>query len=98
MRKKKREIKDLDRFFEKNVFFVRKKIYKNKTLEPIIQCCDFRAIDSIKTSATEKQDFNMIGLLSQDLIGIEVHYHKSCYCKYTVLKRKYSEKNVILMK
>ena len=48
-----------------------------------MQCLELRDVDSIKKSATLKNDFMMLSLLSQDLIVLEGHYHKSCYSKYT---------------
>ena len=67
----------------------RKKKYKFKILEPLIHYCDFRAMHSLKIIATQKNDFNILSILTQDLIAIEGHYHKSCYCKYTL-----SNKNI----
>ena len=48
-----------------------------------MQFLEFHAVDSIKKAATLKNDFLMLSLLSQDLIALEGHYHKSCYREYT---------------
>ena len=41
-----------------------------------MQYLEFRTVDSIKKSATLKNDFMMLSLLSQDLIVLEGHYYK----------------------
>ena len=48
-----------------------------------MQCLECRAVDSIKKSATLKNNFMMLSLLSQDLIVLEEYYHKSCFREYT---------------
>ena len=48
-----------------------------------MQCLECRAVDSIKKSATLKNNFMMRSLLSQDLIVLEEYYHKSCFREYT---------------
>ena len=67
----------------KYCIFCRKNKFKLKISEPLTQCCDFRAMQSIKIAATQKNDFTILGILTQDLIAIEGHYHGSCYRKYT---------------
>ena len=57
--------------------------YKKKVLEKLMQFLEFSAVDAIKKSATLKNDFMILSLLSQDLIALERHYHKSCYREYT---------------
>ena len=47
-----------------------------------MQFLEFRTVDSIKKSATLKNDFMMLDFLSQDLISLEGH-HKSFYREYT---------------
>ena len=48
-----------------------------------MQFLEFRAVDSTQKSATLKNDFMMLILLSQDLIVLEGHYHKNCCRVYT---------------
>ena len=47
-----------------------------------MQFLEFRTVDSIKKSATLKNDFMMLDFLLQDLRSLEGHYHKSCYREY----------------
>ena len=61
----------------KECIFCKKNKYKRKVLEKLMQFLEFRAVDSIKISATLKNDFMMLILLSQDLIVLEGHYHKN---------------------
>ena len=53
-------------------------------MKTLIQFHEFHAVDSIKKSAILKNDFMMLSLLSQDLIDLEGHYHKSCHREYTL--------------
>ena len=43
---------------------------------------------SIKIAATQKNDYTILGILTQDLIAIEGHYHGSCYRKYTLPQKQ----------
>ena len=60
----------------KECIFCKKNKYKKKVLEKLMQYLEFRTVDSIKKSATLKNDFMMLSLLSQDLIVLEGHYYK----------------------
>ena len=57
--------------------------YKKKVLEKLMQFLESPAVDAIKKSTTLKNDFMILSLLSQDLIALERHYHKSCYRECT---------------
>ena len=59
----------------KECIFCKKNKYKKKILE-------FHAVDSIKRSASLKNDFMMLSLFSQDPIVLEGYHHKSCYREY----------------
>ena len=67
----------------KECIFCKKNKYKKKVLEKLMQHLEFRTVDSIKKSATLKNDFMMLSLLSQNLIVLEGHYYKSCFRGYT---------------
>ena len=67
---------------EECIFSMKNK-YKKKVLEKLMQFLEFPAVDAIKKSATLKNDFMILSSLSQDLIALERHYHKSCYREYT---------------
>ena len=67
----------------KQCIFCKKNKHKKKVLENLMQFLEFYAVHSIKKSATLKNDFMKLILLSQDLILLEGHYHKSCYRVYT---------------
>ena len=67
----------------KECVFCKKNKYKKKVSEKLMQFLEFRAVDSIKKSATLKNDFMMLSLLSEDLIVLEGHYQKCCDREYT---------------
>ncbi|KAI8521965.1 hypothetical protein Bbelb_017190 [Branchiostoma belcheri] len=54
-----------------------------RTREPLVKCCEFRADVKIRQAAEDKMDFRMISLVSRDLIAAEGQYHRSCYRAYT---------------
>ena len=84
---KTKRSKTTTQILPKYCIFCRKNKYKLRLSEPLTQCCDFRAIESIKIAATQKNDFTILGIITQDLIAIEGHYHGSCYRKYTRLHK-----------
>lgn len=54
-----------------------------KTREPLVQCIELRADNTVRSAATRKCDQRVLALLSRDLVAAEGHYHKSCYRLYT---------------
>ena len=58
---------------------------KFKTMEPLSQCIDSKAVKTLKDCALKKQDSRILGLvMSCDLIAVEARYHyRSCYRNYT---------------
>ena len=70
----------------KECIFCNRRKYKNKRLEPLTQCIEMRAIETIKKAATAAADFSMLGLLSQDLIAAGAKYQVTCYKLYTKVK------------
>ena len=62
------------------LFCKKEKRTKSKTREPLALCIDIRAEKSIKSAATKKGDFIILGI--PDLIASEAHYHKTCYKQY----------------
>ena len=71
----------------KNVYFVKKNLYKNKKLVKLTQCLELRAVQAIYNAAYAVNDFEILGLLnSNDIIAAEAHYHKDCYKKYITRK------------
>ena len=74
----------------KECIFCKENKYKKKVLEKLMQRLEFRAVDSIKKSATLKNNLMMLSLLLQDLIVLEGQHYKNCYRK---LYRKSPEFN-----
>ena len=74
-------------FYQRSVFFVKKRKTKNKSTEALTLYIDDRAITTIKTAAEKKNDYLII--IIPDLIASETHYHSSCYrqnCKINYAK------------
>ena len=67
-------------FYQRNVY---KDKYFKRIKEKLVECLEFRAVQSIRTAATKINDFQMLGLITDDLIAKEAHYHSSCYKLYT---------------
>ena len=61
------------------IFCRNQKRTKNQARELLTPCVEFRAVKSIESAAQRKKDYPMLGLLANDLIAVEAHYHKSCY-------------------
>ena len=66
----------------RNALFKKIKGCSEKECAKNLNLLYYCAADSIKKSATFKNDFMMLSLLSQDLVVLEGH-HKSCYREYT---------------
>ena len=67
-------------FYQRNVY---KDKYFKRIKEKLVECLEFRAVQSIRTAATKINDFQMLGLITDDLIAKEAHYQSSCYKLYT---------------
>ena len=69
-----------NRLLPKECIFCRKNKYKNKVLEKLVKCVDDRALASvIVTGASATEEHYVSGLVDQDLIAREAHYHSKCY-------------------
>ena len=66
-------------FYQRNVY---KDKYFKRIKEKLVACLKFRAVQSIRTAATKINDFQMLGLITDDLIAKEAHYQSSCYKLY----------------
>lgn len=55
----------------------------SRSREPLIQCTDLRADDSIRTIAVAKGDSRIIAVVTRELVAAEACYHRSCYRDYT---------------
>ncbi len=53
---------------------------KNK--EPLVQCRDMRADNTIRKIATKKHDSKILAIVSRELVAAEACYHRSCYRSY----------------
>ena len=91
--KRKPQKEDSNILLPKECIFCNRRKYKNKKLEPLTQCVEMRAIETIKKAATAADDFSMLSLLSQDLIDAEGKYHVTCYKLYTKVKLFDTAKN-----
>ena len=67
----------------KKCLFCKKDKYVKRIKEKFVACLEFRAVQAIKTAATKINDFQMLELITDDLIAKEAHYHSSCYKLYT---------------
>ena len=67
----------------KKCLFCKKDKYVKQIKEKLVECLKFRAVQSKKTAAMKINDFQMVGLITDDLIAKEAHYHSSCYKLYT---------------
>ena len=70
-------------FYQKKCLFCKKDKYVKRIKEKLVACLEFRAVQSIKTAATKINDFQMLGLITDDLIAKEAYFHSSCYKLYT---------------
>ena len=68
-----------NRLLVKECIFCRNNKYKNKVLEKLVKCVNDRALASIVAGASTTEDHYVRGLVDQDLIAREAHYHSSCY-------------------
>ena len=59
---------------------------KDKTKQPLSLRIDKPAEESIKSAATNKGDFALLGL--PDMIAAEVRYHRTCYRQYLKVNYK----------
>ena len=84
--KRKPQKEDSNILLPKECIFCNRRKYKNKRLEPLTQCVEMRAIETIRKAATAADDFSMLGLLSQDLIAAQAKYYVTCYKLYTKVK------------
>ena len=75
----------------KKCLFCKKDKYVKRIKERLVACLEFRAVQSIKAAVTKINDFQMLGLITDDLIATEAHYHSSCY----KLDTKVNQDNVI---
>ena len=85
-RRSSREASSTSRVYEKICIFCNKssKYLKGQnTREPLIQCFELRADDSIRKAATRKLDERMLSILSIELVAAEGLYHRTCYRLYT---------------
>ena len=64
-----------------------------RTREGLVKCCELRADDKIRKSATQKMDTRILGLLHRDLVAAEGHYHRTCYRTYTMNMTKADEQS-----
>ena len=67
----------------KKCLFCKMDKYAKRIKEKLVVCLEFRAVRSIKTAATKINDFQILGLITDDLIAKEAHYRSSCYKLYT---------------
>ena len=67
----------------KKCLFCKKDKYVKQIKEKLVECLKFRAVQSKKTAAMKINDFQMVGLITDDLIAKEAHYHSSCYKLHT---------------
>ena len=70
--KQKPQKEDRNILLPEECIFCNRRKYKNKRLEPLTQCVEMRAIETIQKAATAADDFSMLGLLAQDLIAAEI--------------------------
>ena len=66
----------------KKCLFCKKDKYVKRIKEKLVACLEFRAVQSTKTAATKINDFQMLGLITDNLISKEAH-HSGCYKLYT---------------
>lgn len=83
---------NLSKLLPDECIFCNKPQYKDKKKVKLRLCCQFRAVNAIRTAAERKGDFPVLGLLSEDLIAREGKYHNSCYIEYT--RGNYKEKEL----
>ena len=67
----------------KKCLFCKKDKYAKQIKEKLVAWLEFWAVQSIKTIATKINDFQMLGLITNNLIAKEALYHSSCYKLYT---------------
>ena len=66
----------------KQCLFCKNDQYVKRIKERLVACLNLRAVQSIKRAVTKINDFQMFGLIANDLIAKEAHYHSSCYKLY----------------
>ena len=76
------------------VFCLKNSKYKNRTKKKLRFCCEFRSVTAIRTAAERKNNFQILGLLSKDLIAREGKYHYSSYVDFTRCNYTEKEKEV----
>ena len=70
------------------IFCLKNSKYKNRTQEKLRLCCEFRSVVAIRTAAEPKNNFRILGLLSEDPIAREGKYYQSCYVHFTRCRQK----------
>ena len=69
------------------IFRKRKRIPKSKSLEKLSNCETFQAGATLLNAAKVSKDQRVIVAIEhQDVVAIEVKYHRSCYASYTSQK------------
>ena len=76
------------------IFCLKNSKYKNRTKEKLRLCCEFRSVTAIRTAPEPKNNFRILGLLSEDLIAREGKYYQSCYVHFTRCNYTEKEKEV----
>eukprot|EP00745_Piridium_sociabile_P027749 TRINITY_DN44663_c0_g1_i3.p1 TRINITY_DN44663_c0_g1~~TRINITY_DN44663_c0_g1_i3.p1 ORF type:complete len:1606 (-),score=395.32 TRINITY_DN44663_c0_g1_i3:590-5317(-) len=56
---------------------------RQRTREPLVQCREIRADETVREAATRKVDSRVMTILSRDIVAAEGQYHRSCYRAYT---------------
>ena len=69
--------------FDDECIFCKKPKYVKRKIEKLRQCCETRVVKTITTAANLRNDHEMMGTVTNDLIAVEAKYHPSCYALYT---------------
>ena len=67
----------------KKCLFCKKDKYVKRIKEKLAVCLEFRTVRSIKTAATKINDFQILGLTTDDLIAKEAHYIIQVFTNFT---------------
>ena len=63
----------------KKCLFRKNDKYVKRIKEKLVACLESRAAQSIKTATMKINDFQILGLITDDLIAKKAHYQSSCY-------------------
>ena len=96
---KRSSVSTSSRVYEANCIFSSnaKNLKGQRTRETRAKCKEMRVEVVIREAAIYEGDSRMLGLLSQELVAAEGHYHHSCYRAYTRVKKGKETKSIEIM-